>query len=320
MNSSPAPFNVACNPDLFSTEVNRVANETCRSLTIYADGRPQRPHFNDDGPVGVGLALELASVPDRLPNLRHISITHTDWAHVHIFQHMRLSGFPPQATHLSLTYAFTDASRGHISPLSVDNALAWTYRPIFGRTKPASAPGLRHLALSGVPTPMPGLLLRHVCTHVETLELTRPLPGQLPALVPLPPSVRTLVLRYPGTAPSKREMVAWLLPVVLKREIFPPLAMARSGSGGARDLDVPRARPRIVVRSGTPDPVLFIELWRECRRYDVELVYERDDSRGPVAPPGARREALGAYTDGPSPLVVKALPYWKEGRPLPGYY
>ncbi|PIL28000.1 hypothetical protein GSI_09851 [Ganoderma sinense ZZ0214-1] len=296
--------------DLLSTELNRIANETCRSLTLHADGRPQAPYFNDDGPIGVALALQLASAPDRLPNLRHIAITHTDWPHVHIFQHLRLSGFPPQATHLTLTYAFTDVSRGHMQPLSINNALAWTYRPVFGRVKPAFVPGLRHLALSGVPTPFPGLLLRDICPHVETLELTRPAPGQLPDLVPLPPAVRTLVLRYPGTLLSKEEMAAWFLPVVLQREIFPP---------ASKETNVTKQPPRIVVRSGTPDPVPFIELWRECRMFGVELVYERDDSRSPVVPQ-ACPEAMSAYEDGPSPLIAKAIPFWKQGRSLPGYY
>ncbi|PIL26594.1 hypothetical protein GSI_12352 [Ganoderma sinense ZZ0214-1] len=43
--------------DLFFTEINRLANETCRSLTLHADGRPQAPYFyfGDDRKVGVGL-------------------------------------------------------------------------------------------------------------------------------------------------------------------------------------------------------------------------------------------------------------------------
>ncbi|KAM5539897.1 hypothetical protein V8D89_006400 [Ganoderma adspersum] len=271
--------------DLFSTEINRVAIQSCRSLTFDVDGRPQWPLFNNDAPIGIGLALKLASLPERLPNLRRISISHTDWSHGHIFQHLRLWGFPPQTTHLSLDYVFTAASAGLLKPFDIASALSWLYRPNFGPRR-AFVPGLRHLAVSGVPTPFPGLLLRHVCPHVETLELTRPAPGQLSDLVPLPPAVRTLVLRYPGVALSKKDMAAWPLPAVLASELFLP-------SPSCADVKP----PRIVVRSGTPEPVPFIELWRECKRFNVDLVYERDDSRSPVVVPEARPEAESTYKD-----------------------
>ncbi|KAM5539543.1 hypothetical protein V8D89_006652 [Ganoderma adspersum] len=287
--------------NLFSTEIHRVASQYCHSLTFDADGIIHRPFTGNDGTVGVGLALRLASIPNRLPNLRHISISHTDWAHTHIFQHLRLQGFPPQTTHLSLDYVFTAASQDHLRPFDVNCSLTLLYRPNLG-PRNAFVPGLRHLALSGVPTPFPGLLLRHVCPHVETLELARPAEGQLPALAPLPPAVRTLVLRYPGVALSKEDMAVWALPAALASELFPP-------TGAYSDMTAWRRPPRIVMRLGTPDPVPFIELWRECGRCDVELVYERDDSRCPAAVPGARPEAESAHKD-ISPGALEIVVGW----------
>ena len=291
--------------NLFSSEIHRIASQSCRSLTFDADGRIHRPFTGNDGAVGVGLALRLASISNRLPNLRHISISYTDWTQTHIFQHLRLQGFPPQVTHFSLHYVFTAASEGHLRPFNVNCSLTWLYRPNLG-PRNAFVPGLRHLALSGVPKPFPGLLLQHVCPNVETLELTRPAEGQLPALAPLPPAVRTLVLRYPGVALSKEDMAAWTLPEALASELFPP-TVDRADS----DMTVTawRRPPRIVVRSGTPDPVPFIELWRECGRFEVELVYERDDSRGPIVPQDARPEAQSAYQD-ISPGALEIIHEW----------
>ena len=284
--------------DLFSAEISCVATQSCRSLTFDVDGRPQWPLFNNDGPIGVGLGLKLASIPNRLPNLRHISISHTDWSHGHIFQHLRLWGFPPQVTRLSLHYTFTALSKDLLKPFDVASVLSWLYRPNLGPRK-AFVPGLRHLALSGVPTPFPGLLLQHVCPNVETLELTRFAEGQLPALAPLPPAVRTLVLCYPGVALSKKQMAAWTVHEALKTELFPP-----SGAEGAK-----LKTARIVIRSGTPEPVSFIELWRQCKRFNVELVYERDHSRGPVVPRDARPEAESAYRD-PLPGALDIIRGW----------
>ena len=223
----------------------------------------------------------------------------TDWDHNDIFQHIRRWGFPSQVTHLSLSYAFTGVWEGMSDQrgLDVANALTWIYHPNPG-PRPAFLPGLRHLVLSGIPKPFPVLMLKHVCPHVETLELTHPGAGQLPALVPLPPATRTLVLRYPGVALSQTEMGAWELPTAFEKNIFPP-----SGAG------VNALNPaRIVVCSGTPERVAFTELRRECRRFNVELLFERDDSRGRVVP-GACREAECAYKE-PSLAAVAYICRW----------
>ena len=145
----------------------------------------------------------------------------TDWDHNDIFQHICRWGFPSQVTHLSLSYAFTAVWEGMSDQggLDVANALTCIYHPDPGPS-PAFLPGLLHLALSGVPKPFPVLMLKHVYPHIETLELTRPVVGQLPALAPLPPATRILVLRYPGVALSETQMGAWELHAALERTSF----------------------------------------------------------------------------------------------------
>ncbi|KAM5539550.1 hypothetical protein V8D89_006659 [Ganoderma adspersum] len=151
-----------------------------------------------------------------------------------------------------------------------------------------------------VPTPFSGILIRHVCPYLETLELTRPAAGQLPVLVSLPPTVRAPVLRYPGVALSKKDLAAWMVPEALETELFPP-----SNAELAKGL-----KPaRIVVCSGTPEPLPFIELWREYKRFNVEFVYEHDDSRSPVAPQRAHPKAKCAYTD-PLPGALNIIRGW----------
>ena len=203
------------NHDLFSTEIAHVATQFCRSLTFDLDKSLQGHHLNKEGLIDivVPLALRLPSAPHYLPNLRKISLLCSDWDHNDIFQHIRRWGFPSQVTHLSLSYAFMGVWEGMSDQrgLDVANALTWIYHPNPG-PRPAFLPGLRHLALSGVPKPFAVLMLKHVCPYVETLELTHPAAGQLPALAPFPPSTRTLLLRYPGVALSATQMAAWELP------------------------------------------------------------------------------------------------------------
>ncbi len=251
----------------FSMEINRVANQSCRSLTFHIDGRISSPFPADEAPgMEVGSALKLASDPHYLPNLQHISISYTDASHNQIFQHLRLGGFPPQTTRLSLDYSWTAPSE--VPRFNFDVALVWIHKPSLGPRR-GFIKNLRHLALSGVPRVFAVVMLAHVCPYVETLELTHP--GQLYDPAPLPPGgVRTLILRYPGVALSKRDMASWMLPAALSSD-------RRLFTIGA-DLKP----PRIIVRSCTPDPVAFIELRRVCKRFDVDLVYERDDSRSPI--------------------------------------
>ncbi|KAM5539548.1 hypothetical protein V8D89_006657 [Ganoderma adspersum] len=235
--------------NLFPTEINRVGNHSCRSLTLHADGRTQRSSTGNDGPVdvGVGLALSLAPIPHCLPNLRRISISHTDWSHGHISQHLRLRRSPPQAgTHLSLAYAFTTASKDLARHLHLDTPLQWICRPGMEMglgTLCAFFQNLRHLALAGVPTPFPGLMLRH-----------------------------------------HKQMAAWALEIALF------LRPSRGGASAAADwtVNVDLQPVRIVVRSETLEPVVFIELLHECKRFDVELTSARAQG---FSEPGRPRSA-----------------------------
>ena len=256
---------------LLTMEKERVANQSCRSLTCHLDGRVWQNLSADNAPVALSVVFRDLSLPvPHLPNLRRISISHTDWAPNHIFQDF-YHGFPPHVTHLSLDYSFTPAA--DIPPFDPTSASWWIsmyqHNPRMGPC--ACAPNLRHIALSGVPTAFAALIL-DVCPNVETLELTRP--GQhLSDLAPLPPATRTLVLRYPGVVLSKSKMTAWSLSEALDEGLFPPGADLTSTSESTP--------PRIVIRSGTPDPVSFIELRSSCKRFGVELVYEREDARSP---------------------------------------
>ena len=134
-------------------------------------------------------------------------------------------------------------------------------------TQPIRVPTLRHLSLSEVTTDF-GLDILEVCPNVETLELENVSEAggliRVPAITPLPPSVRTLVLRHPGAALSEREILCpWGLHTALRDGLFP------RGTTGTK--------PRIVVRSGPVEPVVFARVRRVCEQFDAELAYERDD-------------------------------------------
>ncbi|KAI1784194.1 hypothetical protein LXA43DRAFT_1086630 [Ganoderma leucocontextum] len=161
--------------------------------------------------------------------------------------------FPQQATHLSVDYSFTTPAWA--SALNESGMVARWSR----RRKYPLAPSVRRLSLSGVTVTM-----LPVCPHVETVENTHP--AGLDALAPLLPAVRTLVLRYPGVAVSRKMMVSWNLSAALEDGLFP---------------DGKSKKPQVVVRSGTPEAESFIELRRSCKRFNFELVYERDDARSP---------------------------------------
>ncbi len=249
--------------DLFSMEISRVVNQSCRSLTFHVDGRIRRPMPADDAPHAITMTFYDVSVLDRLPNLRHISISYTDWPLGDIFEQFQIVGFPRQVTHLSLDYSFT-AAAAKLPPFDPYRVLSWVYIS-FLRRRTLSIPNLRRLSLSRVP-PEFAVIMLLVCPNVETLELTHP--GQLFDLAPLPAAVRTLVLRHPGVALSKRAMSTWRLSEALDIGLF--------ASGASME------PPRVIVRSGTPDPVAFIRLRGTCKRFDVDLVYERDDAFSPT--------------------------------------
>ncbi|KAI1783476.1 hypothetical protein LXA43DRAFT_1077693 [Ganoderma leucocontextum] len=233
--------------DLFTMEAKQVANHTGQSIT-----------FHDNIPMVITIVLYKLSRRHHLPNLRHISISYTDWEWNDIFLMFFVVGLPRHITHFSLDYSFTAAAAE--VPLFNFSRAMWA----INMRSCIIVPHLRHLSLSGVPTAFAVAML-HVCPNVETLEITNP--TELSTLAPLPPAVRTLVLRHPGVTLSKGKMASWTLPPALDGGLFP-------SGGGMKP-------PRIVVRSGTPEPELFIELRRSCKSFNVDLVYERDDVRSP---------------------------------------
>ncbi|KAI0693186.1 hypothetical protein C8T65DRAFT_668369 [Cerioporus squamosus] len=250
------------NCDIFTEEASRNADR-CRSLTFHVDGRtPDSLHcdgeselklFSDSDPTcsAISNVLYAISTLDSLPDLRHIAIKYIDWGYEDIFDQLRCNPFPAQVTHLSIDYAFSNAV---ITPLT--SYLKHTYsRQPSPRT---ILPNVRHLSMSGVPSEVVADMLE-VCPNVETLEVINA--SKLSVLAPLPPSVRTIVLRYPWW-PMGLEEMSWLtLGEALRRGLFHP-----------------GPRPQIVLRSGTPNPWYFIPNWGLCKYYGVDLVYDRDDS------------------------------------------
>ncbi|KAI1796619.1 hypothetical protein LXA43DRAFT_986333 [Ganoderma leucocontextum] len=246
-------------------EANRVAGEMCRSITFHV-ARSVPPSRLSEDPAAVGLwlcsqtddasmavstVLDKVTTLDCLPNLRHVSLRYTDRSYDDAFGQLDAQTFPPQVTHLSIDYSFT---------ASAMTPFAKYLRSVYEREAAArvTIPNVRHLSLSGV---TPGFMVDmfRVCPNVETLEITHPV--GLFMLGPLPPSVRTLVLHDPGVALCREKMRSWALVPALEEGLF------RRGR-----------KPRIVVRSGTPDPIAFMELRRSCKRFDAEVVYECDDS------------------------------------------
>ncbi|KAI1783477.1 hypothetical protein LXA43DRAFT_903503 [Ganoderma leucocontextum] len=259
--------------DLFIRDVNPFANENCRSLTFHVKNRNTSKSPNGDlgskdlctpatwwgsqSDAAIAILLSTIYVFHYLPNLRHVLFRYTDWAYDDVFLQLERMLFPQQATHLSVDYSFTTPAWA--LALNESGMVArWSRR----REYPL-APSVRHLSLSGVTTVFVATMLP-VCPNVETVEITHP--AGLDALAPLLPAVRTLVLRYPGVAVSRKTMMSWNLSAALEDGLFPE----RKGK-----------KPRIVVRSGTPEVEPFIELRRSCKGFNVDLVYERDDARGP---------------------------------------
>ncbi|KAI1783442.1 hypothetical protein LXA43DRAFT_1186996 [Ganoderma leucocontextum] len=243
--------------DLFTMEAKQVANHTCQSITFHVDGGIQSSVPEDNIPMVITIVLYKLSRRHHLPNLRHISISYTDWEWNDIFLMFFVVGLPRHVTHFSLDYSFT-AAAAEVPQFDFPQAIGWinTRRCIISPNR------VRHLSLSGVPTAFVVAMLL-ACPNVETLEITHP--TELSTLAPLPPAVRTLVLRHPGVALSKGNMASWTLPLALDGGLFPT-------GGGTKP-------PRIVVRSDTPEPEPFIELRRSCKGFNVDLVYERDDVR-----------------------------------------
>lgn len=249
--------------DLFTAEASQVADQMCRSITFHVDGSaspvsgpadctPAVRLYSQSNPAStaVSTVLYMVTVLDHLPNLRHVSIQYEDWGYDDIFDQLRVQTFPPQVTHLSVDYTFTTPA---LAPLCMYLKSMYIRRGL----SQVTIPNVRHLSLSGVPTEFIVDMLQ-VCPNVETLEVTEP--ARLFALVPLPAAVRTLVLRHPGVALCRNQMMSWTLFTALEGGLF------------ARDV-----KPRIIIRSGTPDPVAFMELRRSCRRFNAEVIYERDD-------------------------------------------
>ncbi|KAI1791371.1 hypothetical protein LXA43DRAFT_426540 [Ganoderma leucocontextum] len=273
--------------DLFTTEKTRFANEACCSLTFHVDGKFSRspspitqdtfdtkltpgswPSPAHDASNAMSLILDMLSALDYLPNLQHLSFRYTNWGYGDAFDHLELETFPPQVTRLSIDYSFTLRSEFLCSMLLLwmktrDRDRAYAPR---GPRAPVRIPNLRHLSLSGVWTAF-AIAILQLCPNIETLEirLTGDTAVQLDELAPLSPTLRTLVLRHPGVALSRRRMM-WLqsnLLTALEEGLFP------EGS----------TKPRIVVRWGTSDPDVFTALMRACTRFNTELVY---DSRQPL--------------------------------------
>ena len=257
--------------DLFTTEANRIVDETCRSITVHANGNPQRADLSNVTPAfwdpksfkinqAIYWAMKGAHQRKSLPNLRHVFLRYTDWVYNDIVLQADHAPFPRQVTHLSVDYSFTtSAPPFKPSPTVLEWTRKWYRHSYF-------AASIRRLSLSGMPVELVAIMVQLVCPKVETLELARPIATQMAALAPLPPGMRTLVLCYPGVTVDKETMASWGLDAALDVGLFP------KGSDSE-----PR---RIIVRSGTPDPAAFAELKRTCQQgFGVELVYERDDSR-----------------------------------------
>lgn len=246
--------------DLFTAEAMSLVSRLCRSMTFHVDGgSPDATgeasiklySQTDAAPTAISTVLYMVSTFDYLPHLRHVALKYTDWGYDDLFDQLRLAIFPPQVTHLTLDYAFTAPA---LVPLAVYLKTLYTRHP----SPHFSIPGVRHLAVSGVPAEFVADMLQ-ICPALETLEMANP--ARLYVLAPLPKSVRTVVLRVPGIVLDREQIHWWMLTAAMEGKLFHP-----------------EAHGRIVVRSGTPDPVAWTETKRFCRRFGVDLVYERDES------------------------------------------
>ena len=123
------------------------------------------------------------------------------------------------------------------------------------------------------------------------------------ALAPLPPAVKTVVLRRPlatGSAGAVdrgagEQIWWWRLCQALEAgtlfnlKVQPRRATVSGGVGTTSskdyDCDSSADRGRIVVCFGpAPDPMVFEAVRGECRGFGVELVHEPDDLCEPVVP------------------------------------
>ena len=274
----------------FTAERIHFANDACRSIAFYVDGRvprapgvpppggPSHHGAGEDGSRAISLVLRTISASRRLPNLRHIALRYTDIGFSDAFKHLEQDPFPPQVARLSIDYAFID----HPS-LDAQGVLwlLWTetrnntrrFGPLRDKTRygtravPVTVSPhirtLRHLALSGVMTAFMMAILQ-VCPHVETLQIAEPSAVRLSAIGPLPCATTTVTLRHPGAVPRSR-ILRWNLGHAVGSGLF----CARRGVG---------VTPRIIVRSGTPERVAFLGTRRCCGRFSVELVHEPDGS------------------------------------------
>ncbi|KAI0763815.1 hypothetical protein BD413DRAFT_483560 [Trametes elegans] len=254
--------------DLYTAEATALVSKLCRSLTFHVDGgapagadagagittsEPAIKLYSqtDDAPSAISTVLYMVSTFGYLPHLRRVALHYTDWGYDDLFDQLRLALLPTQATHLGLHYAFRAPA---LVPLAVYLKTLYTRH----RVAHFALPAVRHLSLSGVPAEFAADVLA-LCPGVETVEMANP--ARLYVLAPLPPSVRTLVLCAPGRTLDREQMHWWMLTAAMEGKLFHP-----------------DARGRIVVRAGTPDPVAWTESKRFCKRFGVELVYERDES------------------------------------------
>ncbi|KAI0820836.1 hypothetical protein BC628DRAFT_1412936 [Trametes gibbosa] len=248
--------------DLFTAEAMALVSKLCRSMTFHIDGgataggstsEPAIKLYSqtDAAPTAISTVLYMVSTFDYLPNLRRVVLEYTDWGYDDLFDQLRLAIFPAQVTHLALHYAFRAPA---LVPLAVYLKALYTRHP----QAHFAIPTVRHLEVSGVPAEFVADMLQ-ICPGLETLEMASP--ARLYVLAPLPASVRTVVLRVAGRTLDREQMQWWMLTAAMEAKLFDPAA------GG-----------RIVVRSGTPDPVAWTETKRFCGRFGVELVYEREET------------------------------------------
>ena len=245
------PAGIHGKADLFSMEAHQVVRQHCHSLTFHVDQ-------GDWIQEAVSTVLNTVTMVYPLPSLRHISLQYTDMGYSHVLEQIMQGHFPERVTHLSLAHSFADRAKSR--PFDRAKTIGWLrFKMRLTRSRRCVlVPRLTHLSLSGVPTAFV-LTMLNLCPNVETLDITHPEP--LSALTPLPPPIKTLVLRRPGVALSRKDMTSWDLVPPRDRKLF----LTRN------------TKPQIVVRSRTPDPVAFTELRRDFKRFNAELVYERDD-------------------------------------------
>ena len=249
--------------DPYTTEASRVANKICRAITfelgvpndaVQRGAPPAKPSSDpsDADANAVSNVLYMVSALDHLPNLRHVALRYTDQGYDDAFAQLSEPGFPAQVRTLSFEYAYSAPTLG---------PLAAYFKSLYTRHRDprVTLDGIRHLAVAGAPPEFLADMLE-VCPNAETVEVARP--SRLNALVPLPPSVRTLVVRQPGKSLDEQEMRWWQMESAVENGLF------TCGPGSAR----------IVVRSGTPAVEAFVEMSRRCRRTGVQVVYEREEA------------------------------------------